>query len=425
MKRGENLGLFDKIFPNKNKQKAEIINSYFETLDAYTPSFTTYNGGIYEMELTRAAINSFATAVSKLKPEFQGSAYNSLGKRMLYKPNEFMDTTKFLYRLATILSVNTTAFIIPIHDEDGITITGYYPLLPQQTEVIEYKGEPWLRYTFINGKKAAIELSEVGILTQYQYKNDFFGDGNAPLMPTMQLMDIQKQGMQEAVKQSASIRFMAKLGQVLRDEDIEKEKKRFSKANLSADNDTGVLMFDQKYSEVEQINSQPFVIDDKQMQQIKQNVFNYFGINENILQNKFDEDTWNAFYEGKIEPFAIQLGLVMTNMTFSDNEIAHGNNIVWTSNRMQYASNKTKLEVSSQMFDRGIFTMNQIMDIWNMPHFEGGDKRHIRREYVDLNRLDEGDELKGDDEENANSEDEGIPKSSSIDSFDGTDEQEN
>ena len=332
-----------------------------------------------------------------------------------------MDTTKFLYRLATILKVNTTAFIIPLYGKDMRTIVGYYPLLPQNTEVIEVGGEPWLRYSFANGEKAAIELDAVGILTQYQFKNDFFGDGNAPLLPTMQLMDIQNQGMQEAVKQSANIRFMAKLGNTVRPDDIAKEQKRFSQQNLSSDNQSGVMMFDAKYSDVQQIDSKPFIIDDKQVEQIKQNVFNYFGINEDILQNKFDEDTWNAFYEGSVEPFAIQLGLVMTNMTFTEKEVAHGNQIMWTANRLQYASNKTKLEMSTQLLDRGVLTINQVNEIWNLPPVKDGDKRYIRREYVDVDNLDK--EMEGD-EAIADSENEGISESD-VAGTDDTTEQEN
>lgn len=405
-----NIGLFEKLFPNWGRNKtAENVKAYFKTLNAYTPSFTTYGGGIYEMELTRAAIHSFATAVSKLKPEFVGNAYQSLGKKMQYKPNNYMDTTKFLYRLATILSVNTTAFIIPLYHDDMATIKGYYPLLPQNTEVIDVNGNAWLRYSFVTGQKAAIELDKVGVLTQYQFENDFFGDGNSPLLSTLSLMDIQKQGMEEAIKQSANIRFMAKLGQTLRPEDIKAERDRFSEDNLSADNQSGVMMFDAKYADVKQIDSKPFIVDSDQMKIIQNNVFNYFGVNEDILQNKYDENIFNAFYEGKIEPFALQLGLVMTNMTFTENEIAHGNHIMFSSNRLQYASNQTKLQVSQQLFDRGILSTNQVMDIWNMPHVENGDERYIRKEY---GRVGDG--------EYASENHEGIQESSTTD----TNEQE-
>ena len=407
------MGLFDKLFPNRVKnEKADSVQGYFQTLNTYTPSFTTYSGGLYEMELTRSAIHSFATAVSKLKPEFTGTAYKTLEKKMQFKPNEYMDTTKFLYRLATILSVNTTAFIIPLYHDDMVTIRGYYPLLPQNTEIIDVGGKAWLRYSFVTGQKAALELEKVGILTQYQFQNEFFGDGNEPLMSTLSLMDIQKQGMEEAIKQSANIRFMGKLGQTLRPEDIKKERDRFSKDNLSADNQSGMMLFDAKYSEVKQIDSKPFIVDSEQMAQIQNNVFNYFGVNEDILQNKYSEETWNAFYEGKVEPFSLQLGLVMTNMTFTDNEIAHGNQIMFTSNRLQYASNQTKLQVSTQLFDRGILSTNQVMDIWNMSHVEGGDDRHIRKEYGKVGE-----------EDYANETSEGIQKPSTLDSTDGDGEQ--
>jgi hypothetical protein len=384
------LGLFDKLFPKAAQNKK--IEGYFKTLNAYTPVFTTYQGGLYEMELTRAAIHSFASLCSKLKPEIQGNAYKNLEKTLQFKPNPYMDTTKFIYRLATILSVDTTAFIIPLYAQDWQTIIGYYPILPERTEVVQVSGEAWLRYTFANGQKAAIELSRVGILTQYQYKDDFFGDGNRALYPTLNLLNIQKQGIEEGIKQSAMIRFMAKLGSNIRPEDVKKERERFSFDNLSSENTSGVMMFDAKYSDVKQIDSKPFIVDAEQMKLIQTNVFNYFGINEKILQNSYSEDEWNAFYEGRIEPFALQLSLVMSNMTFSAKELAFGNQIIFTANRMQYASNKTKLQVSTQLFDRGILTTNQVMDIWNMSHVENGDKRYIRREYTEVDKLDKGGE---------------------------------
>ena len=341
------------------------------------------------MELTRAAIHSFASHCSKLKPELQGSAYKELGKRMQFKPNPWMDTTKFLYRLATILSVNNSAFIIPLLAEDGETITGYFPLVPSMCEVVEYYGEPYLRYTFTNGQKAAIEFDRVGILTQFQYKNDFFGETNAALNPTMQLMSTQNQGIIEGVKQSAYIRFMARLAQVLKTDDINKERKRFTEENLSTENNGGIMMFDAKYADVKQVNSKPFIIDAEQIKIIQNNVFNYFGTNEKILQNDWTEDGWNAYYEGKVEPFAIQLSLVMSNMTFTSREIAVGNLYLFTANRLQYATNKTKLQIVTQLFDRGFLTHNMGLEIFNMAPLPGedGNKYFIRKEYAEVKNL--------------------------------------
>ena len=133
----------------------------------------------------------------------------------------------------------------------------------------------------------------------------------------MNLLDMQKQGIIDGIKQSATIRFMGKFGQVVSPEDVTKEREKFSKENLSADNKSGLLLFDMKYADIKQIDSKPFIVDAEQMKIIQNNVFNYFGTNEDILQNKYDENKWSAYYEGEIEPFAIQLSLVLTNMLFT------------------------------------------------------------------------------------------------------------
>ena len=379
------MGLFETIF---RRPKQIDSSGYFKMLNGYTPVFRNAPESIYEMELTRAAIHQFATFCAKLQPEINGSAYKNLANTLKYKPNPFMDTYKFIYRIATILAVNNTAFIVPMEDNYG-NIIGYYPLLPQRCEVVEYQGLPYLRYTFSSGKAAAIELEKVGILTQFQYKDDLFGETNAAMRPTMELITAQNQGIVQGVKNSASIRFLAKISNMIRPEDITKERERFTKDNLSSENNSGMVIYDNKFSEVKPIDSKAVVIDAAQMEQINKNVYDYFGTNEKILQNSYNEDEWNAYYEGKIEPFAIQLSLVMSNMTFTAHERAFGNEILFTANRMQYASNETKLSVSTQLFDRGLLNRNQIMDIWNMPHVEDGDKYYIRKEYAEVSKLDE------------------------------------
>lgn len=378
------MGIFEAIF---KKPKADVnAKGYFKMLNGYSPVFTNAPESIYEMELTRAAIHSFANFCGKLKPEITGTARQNLSKTLLFKPNPFQDTYKFLYRLATILLVNNTAFVCPIEDDFG-RLVGYYPLLPQNCEVIDVGGKPYLRYSFATGQKAAVELKKVGILTRFQYSNDFFGADNRAFNPTMQLIHTNNQGIINGVKNSAAIRFLAKIANLFDAEDIKKERERFAQDNLSADNQSGMIIYDNKFSEVKQVDSKPFTINANQMMQIKENVFDYFGVSEGIIQNKYSEDEWNAFYEGAIEPFALQLSLVMTNMTFTEHQISCGNSIIFTANRMQYASNQTKLSISTQLFDRGLINRNAVMDIWNMAHVEDGDKYYIRKEYTEVSQL--------------------------------------
>lgn len=378
------MGLFDSI--RKKERMERQVNNYFKLMEAYTPCFSTFEGGVYEMELTRAAIHSFATHVSKLKPEVKGSGNKVIERKLQFKPNPIMDTKKYLYRLATMYKVDNNCFIAPLEDEYGC-ITGFYPLLMQKCRITDVDGTRYVRYDFGNGRHGACELERMGLMTQYQYRDELFGESNACLQPTMNLIHANNQGIIEGVKNSASLRFMAKLARALKSKDIEEERKRFRENNFAADNNGGVLLVDQKYEDIKQIDSRPFVVNPLQMNQIKENVFTYFGTNEDILQNKFNSDSWNAYYEGSIEPFAIEASLVHTNMLFSEREISFGNSVIFTANRLQYLSNSEKLNTVTQLFDRGFLTHNQGLEIFNMAPVDGGDKRFIRKEYTETDKI--------------------------------------
>ena len=310
------------------------------------------------------------------------------------RPNPFMTGAQFVYKVATIYDTQNTCFIVPVLG-DFDRIIGYYPVNPQQTELIDVGGEPWLRYKFANGKSAAIELARCGVVSKYLYRNDIKGETNAALLPTLQLLNVQNQGIAEGIKNSASFRFMATVNNFTKGKDLANERKNWVEDNLGTDSG-GLALFPNTYTNVQQIQSSAKVVDAEQMQIIQTRVLNYFGCNEDVLQNKTVGDAWSAYYEGKIEPFALQLSQAMTVMTFSHNEQARGNAIVWSSNRLQYMTNADKLQVSSQMFDRGILSTNDVMDIWNLPRVEDGDKRYIRKEYTEISQLDQVAKLQAD-----------------------------
>ena len=385
------MGLFDVLFPKKKKV---VETNFWKTLTAYQAAFTNWNGELYESELVRSAIDAIARNTAKLKVEFSGSAKNKLKTILKNRPNDFQSWYQFLYRTVTILEMQNNAFIVPIFDEYD-DIVGIFPVLPSSCELVESRGTVFLRYRFSNGEIGTIEYALCGLLTKFQYQNDFFGSTNSALKGTMALSDLNKQGIKEAIKNSATFRFMAQYGNFAEDEDLAKERKRFMKENFESESG-GLLLFPSTYKEIKQIDSKAFTIDDKQLNLIKTNVFNYFGVNEDLLQNKLVGDAASAFYEGKVEPFAIQFSEVLTRMIYSPIERNTGNSISLTANRVQFMSNKDKLDVSSQMADRGIMTINEIRDIWNLEPVDGGDRFIARGEYY---FLDEGKE-----NDNANQE---------------------
>ena len=379
------MGLFDAIFrPNREQQNAARAE-FFKTLTPYRPVFHTWNGSIYESELIRAAINAKARHISKLKFSSTGAAKIGLQAKLKQGPNQWQTWPQFLARTSTILDIHNTAFIVPVKDSNLIT-TGYYPVLPTKCEVVGYKDEPWLRYEFSKGDVGSIRLSECVVLVQHQYKQDFFGESNLALEPTIKMIDLNNQGVEEAIKNGATFRFWAKMSNFSMDADLKKEAARFGNLAFQSESD-GMLLFPNTYSDIHQYDNKPFTVDAEQIKQIQANVYNYFGVNEDVLQNKAFGDAWSAFYEGCVEVFAVALSDGLTKAMFTERERATGNEVIFTSNRLQYMSNADKLQVAAQLTDRGIFSINEAREVFNMGPVDGGDIRTIRGEYKNVNEL--------------------------------------
>ena len=392
------MSLLDKIFrPDEAKKSEDALReakSFFQTLTAYAPVFTNWGGAIYESEIVRAAIDARARHISKLKVETVGTANPSLQSKLAQGPNQWQTWSQFLYRVSTILDITNNCFIVPVFDERMI-ITGMFPVLPSSCSLVEYDGEIWLRYQFANGQFAAVEFRKCALLTKHQYESDFFGDRNTPLKETMQLIHIQNQGIEEGVKNAATFRFMATLNNFSSAEDLKKERERFTETNLSTKSKSGgFLLFPNTYKDIKQIDVKPYSIDAEQMKQIRENVFNYFGVNEAVLNNAAKSEELEAFFDGAIEPFAIQFSEAVTKMLFSERERAQGSYLIANANRLQYMSTSQKVAMAKELGDRGAILIDEIRELFNYaPLPDGaGQVAPIRGEYKATDELTGGNE---------------------------------
>ena len=380
--------LHDLIFGTHDQASSQAVGSYFKTLTAYSTVFSSWDGGLYEAALTRSAIEAGARQASKLEPNITGTAEPQATRTLLTSPNPWATTPQFLARVWTCLMVNGRCIIVPVVGADGVTQVGYAIALPNQCEVKQGRdGTPWLHMRFASGDETWIEWSRVGVMTRHQYRNDLFGDGGNPLDQTLQLLSAQEQAEMAAIENGAQVRFLGKLGMNLSPDDLRKKREEFNESNLSTDNAGGIAIYDASFQDVKQLTPQSWTIDTSEMERIRGNVHDYFGTNDDILHSSWSEDQWNAFYEGMIEPFAVQLGSVLTAMTFSTFEIANHNSITFAANRLEYASNATKVSVVTNLVDRGVMTTNEARDILQMPPVEDGDKRIIRGEYIDASLI--------------------------------------
>ena len=381
------MGMLEKIF-GKREQPAGLKNATtFRLLEGYTPAFTTWRGSIYESELIRASLDAWGRHAAKLKPNVRGSAQEQLQNRLKVRPNAFQEWTQFLYQTATVLGVRNNVFLVKTRDDYG-NPTGIINIIPQSWELVEYAGEPWIRFLLSNNKRRAERLAETGIMTRFQYRSELFGENNEALKPVLDLITMQRQGITEGIKNGNSYRFWAKSDNWASDEDIGEEMQRFNKFTFGNKKTAGgVLIFPNTYDDIHEMKPGGYTVDKEQQEHIKSNVFDYFCVNEDILQSAAFGDKWLAFYESFVEWFALQLGEVCSGMNYTTRERAsYDNQIFFTSNRLQYMSNADKLNAVMQLGDRGLATRNELREILNLDPLPEkiGSQIPARGEYYDV-----------------------------------------
>lgn len=392
------MGLFEKLFPKKY-QGSPVGAERWAPLTAYSAAFRSWRGEIYEFDQVRAAIDTLARNTGKLKIELTGTAKGNMRTKLNVRPNQYQTWYQFWYRTRTIFEMQNNAIIVPILDEFD-RVVGLFPVLPSSCEVVAVKGTEYLRYHFADGKTAAIELDRCGIITKHQYKNDIFGESNMALNADLTVLDLNRQAIKAAVQGSNSYKFMARMTNFAKDEDIAKERQRVKDANLK-DKDGFLLLFSNLIGEPKQIDYHPFTLDEKQMALIDSNIEKYFGVSTEAIKNELTGDKASAFYEGAIETFAVQASEVITNMLFTPIEQSTGNRFSLSANRIQFMTNTDKMNVSSMAADRGIFTINEIREIWNLAPIEGGDRLVARGEYYYMDPTTDPSKQAQEEEENA------------------------
>ncbi|HFJ9378945.1 TPA: phage portal protein [Bacillus cereus] len=375
------MGLFNKIFGKKQPP----TTTRFEMINDNGGGFFSWNGNIYQSDIIRACIRPKAKAVGKLIAKHIRDNTNEFKvnpepyiRFILEEPNPLMTGQIFQEKMTVQLELNHNAFAYIKRDELGVPIE-IYPLPCVTVEVVEgSQGDIFLTFYFKNGKRMTVPYIDVIHLRKDFNEDDFFGEhpGKA-LSSLMDIVTTTDQGIVKAIKNSAVVKWILKFKSVLKQEDIDAQVQNFKKNYLSIDNENGGAASSDPRYDLEQVKPEAFVPDSKQMQETTQRIYNFFNTNEKIIQSKYNEDEWNAYYESEIEPLAMQLSGEFTRKFFSRRERGFGNKIIFEAASLQYASMQTKMNLV-QMVDRGAMTPNEWRSILSVGPIEGGDKP-IRR----------------------------------------------
>ena len=395
----ERRSLYELIFGKKNK------NVSMTSLNMMNGSsyFGTFGDNLYKSKIFREALNTLAQNGAKLKIKHDflknknSRVTSDLNYLLQYMPNQYMNAYDFLYKVLASYYEHNNSFIYIDTDGKG-KIIAFYPLDYSMTELLEQNNRIYVRFSFMSGDRFVVPYDKIIHLRRYFNHNDLYGDDNSPLFDTMERVKIVNDGINNAIKTSANIRGIYESTGILKDSDLEKIRENFKNAFLNPKNSGGIITTDSKGKFIPTDNK-PVVIDNDTMTSIKEEVYDYFNVNANLVKSKYTEDEFNAYYESVLEPFIIQASLEFTNKCFSKQEIACGNRIIFEANRLAYASYKTKVSIIQTLMPLGLLTQNQALEILNLPSFDEGDKRIISLNYVDAKKQNVYQGVEGDDKD--------------------------
>lgn len=347
----EKRSLFNVIFgKNKNQQNKNITQTQFQLLSGWNTQFSTLPEGTYNSKVARQVIDRIATHCAKLVPKhIQGNITNNIKGDINFllsnQPNPLMNTFDFIYRVISLLYTDCNAFVFIAKDKTGF-ITGFYPVLATTYELLQSAdGTMYLQFDFVNGQTYTIPYLELIHLRLFYNRNDIFGMSNSVLQTDLNTANTVTEGIDKAIKTTSNLKGILQYeNSMLKEKDLKSNKENFVKDFLNMDNEGGIAALDAK-AKFEPVNLKPITLDNEQLKQVNYNIFDYFGVSEKIIDNSFTEEEWNAFYEGIVEARAIQMSYAFTNKIFKRQSIKDGHKIVFTANRLQYASLKTKTEL--------------------------------------------------------------------------------
>ncbi len=397
----EKRSLFSRIFGNdKTSDNFDLSKATdFKILDDNKAVFTPYKGNYQEDPDVIKCVDTIARNGAKMHPRhirnFSGKMENVKGnlyKLIAKQPNELQNAYKFYYQVIYNLMMNNDSIVYIQKDKD-LNVTGLYPLDFRESKLYEYQGKLWVKFKFGRSKERYVPYDDCIHLTRFVSEDGIFGGTTKPIIKALSIKHIVDEGIINAIKTTQSIKGVIKTTKaLLKPEDVKKMRDQFVEDFVKNGDKSGIGGLDAT-TEFTPVKIEPATASDTQLKSIDEKILSYFGINENIIQSKYNEDEWNAFYESVLEPIGLQMSLEFSEKLFTPTQKNFGNEIIFESNALQYASNNTKIQLLR--YANNIMTVNELREIFNLAPREGGDVILIDQNHSvmdDISNQDEGGE---------------------------------
>jgi HK97 family phage portal protein len=389
------------IFKRKKKQSSA---ESFKFVNEINLPLTNFGNNISKSDVVKIAIDRIASQCAKLKPRYikksnDKTVTEKSGKLsfiLKHQPNEVMTPYQFIYMVITTLLMNDNAFIYPMFDGSTGEIKALYPLKPSIVEpIIDSGGNYYLKFNFDSQESFIIPYENIIHIKRFYHTNQIFGGSSSKgdqeaLLKTIQINENVLQGIDNALKSSMQIKGLLKMSAMLSETDKKKQLDSFNEILKESIRNKGssIIPVDLKGDYVP-LTTDPKLIDKDTLEFLQSKILDYFGVSVPIFHSKYTEDEFNSFYEQTIEPLAIQMSEAFSLGLLTQNEIMRGEEIIFYSERLQYASWNTKVTAIEKLMGLGIMSLNESRGLLGLEPVENGDRRLQSLNYVDATKANE------------------------------------
>lgn len=372
------MGFFD-LFKTKRQTKTET----WQEFGSYRSQFPSFSGDIYSMSIVRSCVRPLAEMTSKASCK---SSDKQLERLLNNRPNMYMNGAEFLKKIRTMYEIRNNVFIYIVRDNRG-RVESLYPVPYMSLTALDYNGKLYIDFAFVNQTKPHLVASwdDLIVLRKDYYMSDIAGESNTVLIPDLELSQTTMKGLENAVKATANLRGILKnTKSMLSDDDVKKRQQQFVKDYMNLENEGGIASIDAT-QEFTPISMSPIVTTYTQMKEIRENIYKYFGVNNDVLMGNMTPDKLDVFCELKILPFLIDLSEELTSKIYTGKALAYDNYVVYGIDKLQFMSLTAKLSMNA-LVEKGIITPNEYRALIGLDPFEGGDTFRMRLDTAEIDK---------------------------------------
>ena len=381
--------MFSRIFGNKKEPQRNLTQ--LRMLNGYSNEYTPFNGAAYDDATVRSCVDTIARHASKLNPRHvvkkDGRTLKVLDDRLNYllsvRPNPLMTSAEFIEKIV-IQYFTTNNLFVYVQRDMTADIVALWPLDFSQVSLYEdTRNVIYAKFTFGIGYQATVPYDEIVHVRRHFNRDEMFGDPEAKiLLEDLTLLKAVKTAIVNVVKNYGRLRGIVKFLQTLRPEDMKRNFETFIQNFVDpVKNGSGIAPMDNT-SDYKELHVENTTFDAAQMTYARDNIYKYFGVSEKLINGTYDESEFIAFYESVIEPLAVKLSQAFTVALFTKREQGFGNEVMFETNRLNYISVASKINIAKQLLPAGILTINDARELFGYAPVPDGDERIVSLNFI-------------------------------------------